>query len=127
MGRKLTEFGKELAKFRVDQDLKQFQMADLLGCSPTYLSNIEHGIKGLSKGLMPRIEKLFTDRGADTTKILKLAPYAFTFIRIDVRDQPDYVMECASRFAAAIENNQLTKEKARKIIEILERSNVKSR
>lgn len=44
----LTEYGKVIRKFRIDKNINQKEHADLLGVSPTFLSNMEKGKKAIS-------------------------------------------------------------------------------
>lgn len=41
--RELTAFGKALMRYKVDNNLKMKQLAEICGCAATYLSNIAHG------------------------------------------------------------------------------------
>lgn len=44
----LTEYGKFIRKLRIDKNINQKEHAELLGVSPTFLSNIEKGKKAIS-------------------------------------------------------------------------------
>lgn len=44
----LTEYGKFIRKIRIDKNINQKEHADLLGVSPTFLSNMEKGKKAIS-------------------------------------------------------------------------------
>ncbi len=57
--RKYYQVGKALRVSREHQDLRQVAAAEMLGCSSSYLSEIEAGKKRPGLSLAARIEKLF--------------------------------------------------------------------
>ena len=46
----------DLKRFRIDRKLTQKELAELLMCKQNYISNIENGIKPISKELIGRLQ-----------------------------------------------------------------------
>ena len=59
---KLTNFGKEVRKIRMDQNQKLLQMAEALGVSSSFLSAIERGRKKVPSDLITKICTLYSLR-----------------------------------------------------------------
>lgn len=55
----MSSLGRALKQIRVFHNLKQFELADKLGISASYLSEIEKGIKEPSMSIMDEYSKLF--------------------------------------------------------------------
>lgn len=85
---KLTHFGKEVRKLRIDRNLILKDMADALGMSAAFLSAIETGKKSVPAGFVPRLAAAYglsndvvqhLNRAADLTKStfeLRMPPQA---------------------------------------------------
>jgi len=58
-----TLLGKALKKARVDLDVTQKEMAESLGVTASYLSNVELGGRSISFYFFNRIKNYFFDRG----------------------------------------------------------------
>ena len=49
----------DLKRFRIDRDLTQKELAELLMCKQNYISNIENGIKPISKEKLDILQSKF--------------------------------------------------------------------
>jgi transcriptional regulator with XRE-family HTH domain len=55
----MTPFGKALRKLRIDRELLLGDMAERLGISPSYLSQIETGKKSIPDGFVDKLQRTF--------------------------------------------------------------------
>ena len=53
-----NRFGKRLRQVRRQQDITQEQLAEAVGISPTFLSNLERGINGPSFEILEKIAQV---------------------------------------------------------------------
>jgi transcriptional regulator with XRE-family HTH domain len=53
-----TNFGKRLRQIRRQKDLTQEQLAEAVGVSPTFLSNLERGINGPSFDILQKLAEV---------------------------------------------------------------------
>lgn len=51
----------DLKRFRIDRKLTQKELAELLMCKQNYISNIENGIKPISKEKLDILQSKFGD------------------------------------------------------------------
>ena len=57
MNKLYKQIGKNIKKFRISKDMKQEDLAKKIGISPSYLSHIENGNRGLSLDIIIDISK----------------------------------------------------------------------
>lgn len=69
---KLTPFGAELRKLRIDKELRLFDLAEKMGISSAMLSAVETGRKAIPDGFVHRIARAL-DLNAAEIKALRLA------------------------------------------------------
>ncbi len=70
---KLTPFGIEVRKLRLDAGMLMKDMADKLGVSPSWLSAMETGRKSVPDDLVPRISRLFGLTGERVERLAEAA------------------------------------------------------
>lgn len=69
---KLTSFGKELRKFRVDKNIVLTDMANMLGFTAAYISAIENGKRAIPVKFIDKIENHYF-LSKESLKKLKIA------------------------------------------------------
>lgn len=68
----LTEYGKVVRQLRDEVEVSLRQMADEIGYSPTYVSAVEVGEKGVTDDLVDKVIGFFRKRGKKTKDFAKL-------------------------------------------------------
>ncbi|MBM3357115.1 MAG: helix-turn-helix transcriptional regulator [Betaproteobacteria bacterium] len=68
----ITEYGKVVREFREDVGTSLRQMADEIGYSPTYVSAVEIGEKGITDDLVQKVTGFLRKRGKKTKEIVRL-------------------------------------------------------
>lgn len=63
MKKTLTPFGKAMKILRLSADISQREMAQELGITPSFLSNMELGRKKITQGWVEKISGYFEARG----------------------------------------------------------------
>lgn len=118
---KLTPFGKEVRKLRIDHDMNLTEMAGILGVSKPYLSHVESGSNEVTKKLLENTIEIFSDV-PDVERILTEAANRSTKIfRIHTDENtPDYVRHVVSFFCHTVIDGRLDEVSANEIMEILE-------
>ena len=113
----LTEFGKRLRSIRIDKDLLLKDMADLLEVTPSFLSAVETGRKGVPSK-WPEIisEKLQLDR-SELKKLSQLAEEATVNVKIDLKNASTVQRNAALSFARTFDS--MSEEDAKRIIDFL--------
>ena len=79
----MRRFGELIQKYRIDADQTLDSVADVLGVSPAYLSEVELGRKPPLR--RSRIEKLAKLYGVDSETLLEEACRECGFVEIDTR------------------------------------------
>src|SRR4051794_12278246 len=82
---KLTEFGKEIRRLRLDNDELLKDMAGRLRVTPAFLSSIESGRKAVPVDFVARISKEYGLTKAQQEKLLPLADATRTSFEIKLR------------------------------------------
>lgn len=72
MRKSLTQFGIEVRKARIDVDKSSREIAEFLGISASYLSQMENGRKPIPIGMVAKMEEFFLQHG----KVLELKELA---------------------------------------------------
>jgi len=80
---KLSAFGREVRKLRIDAGLLLATMADALGKSPSYLSSVETGRKPAGDDLVEATIKFFAKHGHDASVLRSAAKQDKKEVSID--------------------------------------------
>jgi transcriptional regulator with XRE-family HTH domain len=93
--KKMTPFGKAMRKIRIDRDLLLGEVADMLGVSSSYLSQIETGKKPIPDGLADKVAtriKLTAEEALSLKRDAAVSSNEFT-IRLGANAEPaDHVL-----------------------------------
>lgn len=73
----------DLKRFRIDRKLTQKELAELLMCKQNYISNIENGIKPISKEKLDILQSKFGDISRYYSDIKEVTPEDFMFAGAD--------------------------------------------
>ena len=117
---KLSEFAVFCNKLRIDNNQILKDMAGLLNVSSSYLSAVENGKRKIPDEWYDRISNLYhltEDKKEKLFNIIKSQDLQFN----DVIDSDDYKSkQMLISFARKCQENSITPEKFKKIIEIME-------
>jgi len=80
----LTPFGKAVRHLRIERQMMLGDMADALGVSPSYLSQIETGKKPIPPGMVDRTVVLFNLQGDEVTSLRHEAAKSTTEFKISL-------------------------------------------
>ena len=116
---KKTLFGEALRRLRRAKEMSLVDLADSIGCSIVYLSDVERGRRNPPS--QQKIEKLLAAMGEDdrTVEMLVLAARSRQSIEIPVEDKNDHVTDMLVALARRCDEGSLDEEIARRIKEIL--------
>lgn len=73
----------DLKRFRLDRKLTQKELAEILMCKQNYISNIENGIKPISKEKLDILQSKFGDISKYYSDISPVTPEDFMFAGAD--------------------------------------------
>jgi len=93
----LTDFGKELRKMRIDKGERILDMANKLGVTPAFISNIEHGRKEPPSGFDTKIVKAYKLTENCAKKILE--EYALARNDFTIQAASDLQKQTVAMFA----------------------------
>ena len=117
--RPLTDLGKELRKFRVDQSLTLTEMAEQLGISAALLSGIETGDRPASRQFIPWLLCAYPELKPREAELCRLAEATIVEVRIKLSElnnkANEFALEVARNFAT------LTDEQIDACMQILRR------
>lgn len=116
----LNEFGKLIRKLRIDENMKLGDMAEVLMISPAYLSAVENSKKPLNQILINKIANSFNFSNEVQHEIKTTAAKVIGEVVINSKNVNESNLDAAVMFARSIESSNLSDEKARKIMEILQ-------
>ena len=68
----ITEYGRVIREFRKDVNVSLRQMAEAIGFSPTYISAVEVGEKGITDDLVEKVIGFFRKKGMKTLQFAQL-------------------------------------------------------
>lgn len=80
----MTPFGKAVRHLRIEHEMLLGEMADMLGVSSSYISQIETGKKQIPDGFVEKVAKLFQVVGADLIQLHAEAAKSMSEFRINV-------------------------------------------
>jgi transcriptional regulator with XRE-family HTH domain len=111
----MTPLGKEFRKWRIDQGMLLGEMADALGISTSYLSQIEKGNKPIPPGFVERAIKHFKVDPATADEWLRAEIFSKSEFTVKVANERD--REVAHQFVT--EFARLTPEQKAEIQRVL--------
>lgn len=118
--KKKNLFGEELRRLRRAKELSLADLADTIGCSIVYMSDIERGRRNPPSP--ERIRKLLAKMGEEQrlSEMLVLAARSRQSIEIPVEGKNDQVADMLVALARRCDEGSLDEELARKIKAILD-------
>jgi len=122
----MTPFGKMVRQERKDRGMPIGEMADKLGVSTPYLSQLETGARPATGRVLDKIVSLFDLNQTEAEKLTRAAahsqPSDVSSVTIDIRkDASQHDRELASHLALSF--NRLSPEAKKKIREMLKDQN----
>lgn len=119
--KKKSLFGDELRRLRRAKELSLADLADTIGCSIVYMSDVERGRRNPPSP--EKIRKLLVTMGEEQrlSEMLVLAARSRQSIEISVEDKNDQVADMLVAPVRRCDEGSLDDELARKIKEILDR------
>lgn len=114
-------YGEELRQLRRVTGRTLANLADALGCSIAYMSDVERGRKNpppaeATKKLLAALGKL-----EHLARMLTLAAQSRKSVEISVKDKPDDVTRMVAGLARSCDEGTMDEETARKIIRLLKK------
>lgn len=100
MANHLTTFGREVRKLRIDREMYLADLAENLGMSPAYLSNIEAGRKAIPQDLPDRISKAMELPPQEAKRLREAAEMSAKEVKLKPKTehQADFAAALARRF-----------------------------
>jgi transcriptional regulator with XRE-family HTH domain len=114
----ITEFGKQIRKYRIDKVVTLRSMADDMGLSAAYLSAVETGKRNITTQLFDSIVDYFKLDEQKRKELRKLADLSQKEISISMENATDKHRNSAAVFARRL--NELSFDDLEKINKILE-------
>lgn len=100
----LTEYGKILRHYRLDNRILLATMAKELDISPAYLSSIETGSRAIPAGLTEKVSEAYKFDHELRTRLMKAEADTNKSLTIDLQDAPPEAVDAAVMFAREIKN-----------------------
>ncbi len=113
-------FGDELRRLRRQEALSLADLADALGCSITYISDIERGKKNPPRSSAIRILLARLGHEDRFAEFLSLAIQARQSIEISVEDKDEEVADMLVALARRCDEGELDQEVVKKIRKLLD-------
>lgn len=95
----LTDFGLEVRKLRLENQMRLKEMAEKLKKSSAFLSAVETGRKRIPVGLPERIAELLNLDEISAARLRRAAAKSVKSIRLDVSQRDEQAQELAVAFA----------------------------
>ena len=115
----LTRFGKLVRKYRIDVHMKLGEMASLVGVSAAFLSSVENGKKNPTADLVNKVAGVLNLNATQTEELHLASVASRSEYRFDLAQKDELAKETVAMFARSIETSSLSREQAKKIMEIL--------
>lgn len=116
---KLTPFGKEIRKLRIDHDKTQSDVATVLGVSVAFWSAIETGKKNISSDLMAQVVAHFELSKQQEQKLKDLSFASQKEVKINMENSDDRSRRLVAGFARKFDSlNEAELESMRKLLGI---------
>ena len=100
----LTEYGKILRHYRIDNQILLADMAKTLGISPAYLSSIETGSRAVPADLTEKVVDMYGLDEEMRTRLMKAEADTNKSLTIDLRDASPEAVDATVMFAREIRN-----------------------
>lgn len=100
----LTEYGKILRHYRLDNQILLADMAKTLGISPAYLSSIETGSKAVPVDLTKKVVDMYGFDEEMRTRLIKAEAETNKSLTIDLREASPEAVDATVIFAREIRN-----------------------
>ncbi len=100
----LTEYGKILRHYRIDNQILLATMAKDLGLSPAYLSSIETGVRDIPVGLTEKIAQKYNFDDDMKTALMKAEAEKNKSLTINLKDASPEAIDATVMFARAVKN-----------------------
>lgn len=115
----LTEFGKEMRKFRVDRCETLKDMAGKVGFTAPYLSSIERGRRDMPEDIIQRIKEAYALDDGQTARLSAAGEKSMKKIKVDLRGATEEQRKILFLFARTLP--ELTEEQCAAIKGILQK------
>lgn len=100
----LTEYGKILRHYRLDNRILLATMAEELKISPAYLSSIETGNRPIPAGLTKKLSEVYKLDQEMQTRLMKAEAGTNKSLTLDLQDAIPEAVDTAVMFARQIKN-----------------------
>ena len=100
----LTEYGKILRHYRIDNQILLADMAKTLGISPAYLSSIETGSRAVPADLTEKVVDMYGFDEEMRTRLMKAEAETNKSLTIDLREASPEAVDATVMFAREIRN-----------------------
>lgn len=100
----LTEYGKILRHYRIDNQILLATMAKDLGYSPAYLSSIETGARAIPVDLTEKLAQKYGFDSEMKTSLLKAEAETNKALTINLEDASPEAIDATVTFARSIKN-----------------------
>jgi len=117
--KKVTEFGKELRKRRIDRGETLYDMSNAINVTSAYLSALENGRKKISGSLFNKLIAHLELNSADTKKLRRMAEEAVPSVKISLINADKNARSVAAMFARSF--NEIEAEKMANLKKYLEK------
>jgi len=112
---KKTAFGKLMMKIRIDQELRLYDMAQLLSVSSSYLSAVENGKRNIPEELTQKIKNIFKADAVLSSDIDRARIQTNQVAKIDMNNADNLDTDLVMAFARSFRD--LDEGKKRKLID----------
>lgn len=113
----LTDFGKLCRKLRIDNDQVLYDMAEVLGVAPSFLSAVENGKKNVPNGWCETIRERYHLNGTEYGMLVEARDNSKIQVKIDLSKSEGEDRNLAFSFARSFES--LSSDQKNKILKIL--------
>lgn len=111
----LTDFGKALRKHRIDHSMTMMALANGIGVTPAYLSNVETGRKAVNASLIEKVVG-FIGLSEQEARLLTAAA-SKAMPDVTLRPDNDFEANLALTFARRLESKNLNYDALLKALE----------
>lgn len=116
---KLTPFGRELRKLRIDHSETLSDLAEVLGLSVAFLSAIETGRKNIPGEFLDQITAHYNLNHHEYTKLSRLIELSQREVKLSLDRKSDEVRSFVTQFARHF--SELSDEERQKIKQVLDK------
>lgn len=116
----ITEYGKFVRSLRAKKRINLSQMAEIVGVTVVFLSNVENGKKNVSKPLRAAVIKIFELSESQIFALDYAIELSILKPKIDLANKDNNVKILVNEFKSMIESGDLSGEKAFKAFHALQ-------